>query len=73
MGNLKVVHLADLHLGFRAYARYAKSGVNQREEDVCRSFSESVNNIIEISPDVILVAGDVFHSVRPSNAIIKFA
>jgi DNA repair exonuclease SbcCD nuclease subunit len=70
---MKIAHLADLHLGYRAYHRTAKSGVNQREFDIAVAFRECVDKLIALKPDLILVAGDVFHTVRPANAVINFA
>lgn len=70
---VKLVHLADLHLGFRQYQRLTPTGINQREADVARAFQRAVDRIIELRPDVILVAGDVFHSVRPTNPAIVHA
>lgn len=70
---MRLVHLSDLHLGFRRYQRVTKAGANQREADVALSFSRAITRIIEIAPDVIVVAGDVFHSVRPNNSAIIHA
>jgi DNA repair protein SbcD/Mre11 len=67
---VKIAHLADLHLGYRAYHRLAPGGVNQRERDVSEAVARVVTGVIEAKPDLVLVAGDVFHSVRPSNAAI---
>jgi DNA repair protein SbcD/Mre11 len=68
-----IVHLADLHLGYRAYHRMAPGGVNLREHDVAEAFRTALDRVIELEPDLVLVAGDVFHTVRPSNAAITFA
>lgn len=70
---MKIVHLADLHLGFRAYHRVTPRGVNVREADVADAFRRAVARTIELRPDLVLVAGDVFHTVRPSNAAIAGA
>jgi DNA repair exonuclease SbcCD nuclease subunit len=67
---VRLVHLSDLHLGFRQYQRLTPSGFNQREHDVARTFRRAVEKIIELRPELILVAGDVFHSSRPTNAAI---
>ena len=67
---MRLVHLSDLHLGFRQYQRLTPSGFNQREHDVARTFRRAVEKIIELRPELILVAGDVFHSSRPTNAAI---
>jgi DNA repair exonuclease SbcCD nuclease subunit len=68
-----IAHLADLHLGYRAYHRLGPGGINLRERDVARAFRAALDKIIELEPALIVVAGDVFHSVRPSNAAIADA
>lgn len=70
---MKLVHLADLHLGYRAYHRTDDRGINVREADVARAFRQALDRILEIGPEVVLVAGDVFHTVRPSNSAIADA
>jgi DNA repair protein SbcD/Mre11 len=69
---MKVAHLADLHLGFRQFDRLTPRGTNQREADVADAFRRAVDDLLEQRPDLILIAGDVFHSVRPTNAAILF-
>jgi len=68
-----IAHLADLHLGYRAYHRLDRSGINLRERDVARAFRAAVDKVIALEPQLIVVAGDVFHAVRPSNAAIADA
>ena len=70
---MRIVHLADLHLGFRQYQRLTPGGINQREADVARTFESAIDRIIELAPEVVLFAGDIFHSVRPSNPAILHA
>lgn len=70
---MKLVHIADLHLGYRAYHRTDPRGVNIREADVARAFREALDHSVELAPDLLLVAGDVFHTARPSNAAIADA
>ncbi|MDH5806096.1 MAG: metallophosphoesterase, partial [Gemmatimonadota bacterium] len=67
---MKLAHLADLHLGFRQYARQTANGINQREADVAGVFRRAVDDVIEAAPDIVVVAGDLFHSVRPTNPAI---
>ncbi|MEE3715330.1 DNA repair exonuclease [Tumidithrix elongata RA019] len=67
---MKLVHLADLHLGFRAYNRLTTQGVNRREADVFRAFQEALQKTAELKPDVVLIAGDVFHVPRPGNLAV---
>jgi len=70
---MQFAHLADSHLGACAYRKISNSGYNQREEDVCTSFEKAVDKIIELKPDFVLHAGDLFDSARPTNRIISFA
>ena len=70
---LRLVHLADLHLGYRQYQRLTPRGINQREADVAQSFTRAVDKIIELAPELVLIAGDVFHQVRPTNTAILHA
>lgn len=65
-----IAHLADLHLGYRAYHRLASGGANQRERDVSEAVGRVLAQVIAAKPDLVLVAGDIFHTVRPSNAAI---
>lgn len=69
---LRVCHLADIHLGYRKYHRTTSQGFNQREIDINVAFRETITRLVQIKPDVILIAGDLFHAVRPSNAILTF-
>ena len=70
---MRLVHLSDLHLGYRQYQRLTPGGVNQREADVAATFRAAIERVIALRPDVIVVAGDVFHSVRPTNQAILHA
>lgn len=67
---MKLAHLADLHLGFRQFHRQTPQGINQREADVAGVFGRAMDDVIAARPDAVLVAGDVFHSVRPTNGAI---
>ena len=68
-----IAHLADLHLGYRAYHRMVQGGINARERDVALAFRSALDQLIAIKPDLIVIAGDIFHTVRPSNAAISDA
>ena len=70
---MRLVHISDLHLGFRQYQRQTSAGLNQREADVAASFRKAIDSIIELRPDLIVIAGDVFHAVRPTNPAILAA
>ena len=68
-----IAHLADVHLGYRAYSRVTPAGVNQREADVAAAFGTTIEKLCAIRPDLIVVAGDLFHNIRPSNGAIADA
>lgn len=70
---MRLVHLADLHIGYRQYQRMTPAGINQREADVAATFKRAIDRTIELRPDFVVIAGDVFHSVRPSNPAILHA
>jgi DNA repair protein SbcD/Mre11 len=70
---VRLLHLSDLHLGFRQYQRLTPAGINQREADVAAAFKRAIDLAIELRPDVILLAGDIFHNVRPTNPAILHA
>src|SRR5207249_1073029 len=69
---MRLAHLADLHLGFRQFDRQTPKGTNQREADIAEVFRRAVDDLLEQQPDLIVIAGDIFHSVRPTNAAILF-
>jgi len=67
---VKLAHLADLHLGFRQYSRQTAQGINQREADVARACRRALDDVVAQEPDLVVIAGDLFHSVRPTNTAI---
>ena len=67
---MRLVHLADLHLGFRAYSRMTSQGINRREADVFNAFREALERTVALQPDAVLIAGDVFHVPRPGNLAV---
>jgi len=70
---VRLVHLSDLHLGFRQYQRLTPAGINQREADVAKAFRNAIDKTIELAPQLVVVAGDVFHNVRPTNPAVLVA
>lgn len=64
---MRLVHLADLHLGFRNYSRTNSKGINQREADVFNACRQALNKIATLAPNLLLIAGDVFHRNHPDN------
>ncbi len=64
-----LAHLADLHLGFRAYER-SEGGRNVRESDASDAFLRAIEEVIRLRPDVVLIAGDVFDRPDPPPAAL---
>jgi len=70
---MKILHVADTHLGYSAYRKVTEGGINQREMDTYNAFKQFVDYVIKSKPDLIIHAGDLFDSVRPNNRAITFA
>lgn len=70
---MKLAHIADPHLGIRQYHRQTPGGINQREADIANAFRTAIDQVIAAAPDATVIAGDLFHAVRPTNAAIVFA
>ena len=71
---MRLVHFSDSHLGYGAYSKLdVAEGINQREADFYHSFEEAVDKTIELKPDFVIHAGDLFDGVRPQNRAIDFA
>jgi DNA repair exonuclease SbcCD nuclease subunit len=70
---MKLIHIADPHLGYRAYNRITPGGLNAREADVFAAFRGALDKAATLEPDLVLIAGDLFHTVRPSNLIVNYS
>ncbi len=69
----RIFHIADTHIGYSTYRRIDEStGLNQREVDTYGAFKRFVDYAIAEKPEVVLHAGDLFDSVRPTNRAISF-
>ena len=54
--QVRFVHFADVHLGFRQY------GLAERAEDFTRAFGSVIAYCREVQPDFVILAGDLFDS-----------
>lgn len=71
---MRICHLADTHLGAgEGHTRRGATGLTERQEDIVNSFTEAIDRIIELKPDLCIHAGDIFDSVRPINRVIAIA
>ena len=64
---MKLIHIADTHLGLAAFNRLDESGMNLREKQVYDNFLKAIDVIIEEKPDVLVHAGDLFDTVKPKT------
>jgi DNA repair protein SbcD/Mre11 len=63
-----ISHISDIHLG------YAQFNLAEREQDIYCAFEEAVDKSIAEHADLVLLAGDIFHTPRPSgSSIVKLA
>jgi DNA repair exonuclease SbcCD nuclease subunit len=67
MKPFSFVHAADLHLG------YAQYNLDVRRRDFNNAFGELVDKTIELKPDFMILAGDIFEHARPSNSTLEVA
>ncbi len=65
MKPFSFIHAADLHLGYSQY------GLEARRQDFDNAFKELVDKAIELKPDFMIIAGDLFHQPRPSNVTLE--
>ena len=71
---MRIVHLADTHLGYRQFAGKLdpERGINQRECDVYDAWQRAIDIAVERSPSALVHAGDLFDSARPSpHAVVQ--
>ena len=57
-------HISDLHLG------YSQFNIEEREEDVYENFREAVDVSVKEGVNLVVLAGDIFHSPRPNGKAI---
>ena len=67
MKPFSFVHVADLHLG------YAQYNLEARREDFDKAFQEVVEKTLQLKPDFMIIAGDLFQQARPTNTTLETA
>jgi exonuclease SbcD len=72
---MKILHLADTHLGFRQFAGRLDPvrKLNQRECDVYAVWHAAIDIAVERHVDAVVHAGDLFDSARPSPRALSEA
>jgi DNA repair exonuclease SbcCD nuclease subunit len=63
--SFSFIHAADLHLG------YAQYNLEARREDFDKAFQELVNKSLELKPNFLIIAGDIFQQARPLNSTLE--
>jgi exonuclease SbcD len=68
MESIRILHLADLHIGMENYGRLdPATGLNGRVMDFLRRLSEVVDYALENKVDLVLFAGDAYKTRDPNS------
>lgn len=68
MNSIRVLHLADLHIGVENYGQLdPTTGLNGRVMDFLRRLSQVVDYALENDVDVVLFAGDTYKTREPNS------
>ncbi|MEA2596769.1 MAG: repair protein SbcD/Mre11 [Thermomicrobiales bacterium] len=72
MSPIRIAHLSDTHLGYRAYYKTdPATGRNQRAVDIERAYELAVSDILTRDVDLVVHSGDVFHHARPAYSAMR--
>lgn len=67
---MKIIHCADLHLGIERGPIDQETKIPGRILDFLESFDVLIDFVLENCVDVLLIAGDVFHTHNPSPMLL---
>jgi exonuclease SbcD len=68
MNSIRLMHLADLHIGMENYGRIdPTTGIHGRVMDFLRRLSEVVDYALENEVDLVIFAGDAYKSRDPNS------
>lgn len=68
---MRILHFADAHIGVTTHGYINANGMNDRVLDFLSAFDHIINYIRKGDIDLVLFAGDMFHTNRPSPAYIS--
>ncbi|MDW8122730.1 MAG: exonuclease SbcCD subunit D [Armatimonadota bacterium] len=70
--NLRFIHFSDLHLGVETHGkRDPETGVSSQIQDFLNCLDHLVKTAITEQVDMVLFAGDAFHSLRPTPLCVR--
>ncbi|MCK5832493.1 exonuclease SbcCD subunit D [bacterium] len=65
--TLRILHIADVHIGDRRYGRWDPTrSVNSRLDDQRKCLSYLSNKAIEEKAHAVVIAGDIYHTKSPT-------
>ena len=68
MDSIRVLHMADLHIGMENYGRIdPATGINGRVMDFLRRLSQVIDVALEDEVDLVLFAGDAYKTRDPNS------
>ncbi len=71
MGEL--IHIADTHLGKVSFNKTTPDGSNLRETLIYENFLAAIEAIIDLEPEAVIHAGDLFDTVKPKTKALLVA
>jgi exonuclease SbcD len=71
MNSLRVLHVADVHLGVK-FKGLPPAKARNRREDLKKTFSKMIDLALSSRSNVLLIAGDLFDDPYPSPSLVSF-
>ncbi len=72
MNSLRILHVADVHLGVK-FKGLPPEKAQSRREDLKKTFSKMIDLARSSKTNVLLIAGDLFDDPHPSPSLVSFA
>lgn len=68
MAPIRLLHLADIHIGMENYGRLdPATGLNSRVVDFLRRFDEAIDYALENEVDLVIFSGDAYKTRNPNS------
>ncbi len=71
MNSLRILHVADVHLGVK-FKGLPPDKAQNRREDLKKTFSKMIDLVKSSRSNVLLIAGDLFDDPHPSTSLVSF-